>query len=363
MFDGMRFRLLEGGIVVTLVGLLVGELLIYAPPIQRQAQAGSLEVMVQRGAASSRSGGLQVKVTYGASDQELRLVAFPVSGPVMTRSIFVFDDARYPTAGVNSTSVQGVFDHLKGELSIRRYSEPILPVTVEGLSDVLRATDRATGRAVLVMTGAFPAEVLSQAVDLVSPWVRAGGLLVWGGGAIGYYAGIRGQPLLAIASGLSLREKGPEQLLGKGMIRFPWIPQRIADTPSQIGAALDIRYQFASAGVVSRAALAQGGQILGSTVGPFSSVTYLPRGHGGYLLFGGEILDEASVAQDLSQLLLSNVLYAKGPVAVKQVHLHDLAPSSVVSWDLPFAGDSPEVLLAFDPSPDAIFYYVKLIAP
>jgi hypothetical protein len=362
MLDGIRIRLLEAGITATLVGLIVGELLIYAPPIQRAAEAGSLGVAVERVTTSSNSGSLHLKVTYGASDQELRLVTFPLSGPTTTRSIFVFDDARYPTAGVSSTSVQGVFDHLKGELSIRRYPQPILELTAEGLRDVLRATDQAKGRAVVVMTGAFPSEVLSRTVNLVSPWVTGGGLIVWGGAPIGYYSGTRGQPLAAGAAGPSLREKGPELLLGKGAIRFPWAPQRIADTPSGFATGLDIGYQFASAGVVTRAALAQGGQILGPTVGPFSSVTYLPHGQGGYLVFGGEILDEVSVAYDLAQLLLSNVLYAKGPIAVKRVRLHDLAPSSVVTWNLPFAGNGPEMIVAFDPSPDAVFYYAKLIA-
>jgi hypothetical protein len=187
--------------------------------------------------------------------------------------------------------------------------------------------------------------------------------MVWGGGAIGYFAGIQGQPLSQSANGTSLRDNGPEALLGKGIIRFPYVNQRIADRPTPFGSALGIAYEFASSGVDWHAAAAAGGQVLGSTVGPFSSITYLPRGGGGYLLFGGEILDEQSVAQDLARLLLSGALYAQGPVATKQLHLSDLPESSVFTWHLPFTGNSLVALFAFDPSPDGVFYYSHEFGP
>src|SRR5207245_6812898 len=174
------------------------------------------------------------------------------------------------------------------ELRIHAYAQPVGMVNADGLEDVFKATSKANGRAVVIMTGALPEEVLSRDVNLVTPWVNAGGLVVWGGGTIGYWAARHGQPLSNDGSPLSLLEKGPALLLGEGVVHFPSVYHLIAKQPTPLGSALGIAYEFASDGVDWPAAVRLGGKALGSTAGSFSSVTYIPHAQGGFLLFGGE---------------------------------------------------------------------------
>jgi hypothetical protein len=106
----------------------------------------------------------------------------------------------------------------------------------------------------------------------------------------------------------------------------------------------------------------QGGLILGWYSTLFSSLSYVPRGQGGYLIFGGEIQDGESASLDLAQLLMAGAIYAMGPVASKQLGLNESASRSEFIWDLPFPVPARGItILAFDPNQDGIFYYRRVI--
>jgi hypothetical protein len=150
--------------------------------------------------------------------------------------------------------------------------------------------------------------------------------------------------------------------LGEGVVHFPSVNHLIAKQPTPLGSALGIAYEFASAGVNWPAAVRLGGKVLGSTAGPFSSVTYIPHAQGGFLIFGGEIPDEALVSSDVARLLLSGVVGAAGPVAAKEIHLADISKNAVDNWVLPFtAGTYQLMVLAFDPEPDSRFYFSQVV--
>ena len=341
-----------------MVGLIAWEVIIYSPPLQDSQ--GKLSVTVKSVRAGTGSTTADVFIGHGSTNQVLRLAAFPLRDkPVRQLDVFVFVDSTYPTAGVGYTSVQGVFDHLGGELAVRGYAARVSSITGIGLKDVLAATDLAGQRAVVIMTGVMPTTVFSSSTDLISPWVAAGGLLIWGGGTIGYWTAAPGQTL---ANRNVLGERGTTRLVGAGVIMYPWEEGRVADHEGDFADALGISYRLANAGVLHDPVLARAGLDLGWDAGSYMSVSYLPRGMGGYLIFGGKILDEESVAKDLAQIILSNSLDAIGPVATQVVTLTRTTPNHVLHWQVPFIAPKAGIMLvAFESDSDATYFHSEVI--
>jgi hypothetical protein len=351
MSGDVRLTWLEVFVGSLLIGIIVVEFLVYSPPIRGLENSLTVSGSVRQSAQSTT---VRLAIS-GASDQDLRVVAFPLTDKTVREpSVFVYADASFPVAGVAPLVAQGIPDHVGGELLAHHYAGSFARVTATGMADMFRDTGRAGDRVVVVMTGVLPAPVFSPKVDLVSPWVQAGGIVVWGGGTIGFWSGVRGQTLSANDA---VGEAGTERLLGPGVVRYPTTFGRLGTSQSSFGSALDVAYRFASAGVLRDPVLARGGIALGWYSGPFSSVTYVPRGQGGYLIFGGEILDEASASVDLTRILLSGAVYAAGQVDYKELRLSKAKPSSVLDWELPFAMPKGGVMLvAFDPNPDSIYF-------
>ena len=70
----------------------------------------------------------------------------------------------------------------------------------------------------------------------------------------------------------------------------------------------------------------------------------------------GEILD-ASVAQDISVILLSEAIYSTDSLATKNIHLSDIPSDSVFRWNFPFGvALSGMVVIAFDPNPTGVSF-------
>jgi hypothetical protein len=355
---GGRWTWLESAVGVLLVGLAVAEIVISSSPVQRAEQ--SLSVDVRSTSLTDMTSTLDLSISHGSSHQPLDVAAFALGNrPVRQSSVYVYDDPRFPVADVAPTVAQGIFDHLSGELIARRYEPPVVAVSAEGLATVLTDAGAATGRVVVMMTGVLPANVFSNSTDLLSPWVQAGGVAVWGGGAIGFWSGRNGQ---ALSTDDALGEAGTQRLLGSNAVLYPTTFGRLGDVQSPLASALDLTYNFAGAGVLLGSVVARGGLDLGWDSGQFTSVAYLPRGLGGFLMFGGEIPDEASVSVDLARILMSGALYGTGQAASQHLTLTGSATGETVDWRLPFAAPIGGIMLvAFDPSPDALYFFKRQI--
>ncbi len=358
MVPSKHWAWLEVFLAVVLIGLAVAEFVLYSPPVQRIEQ--SLSVSVKSARSTAQMTNIQLVITHGSADRFVQVAAFPLSvRSVRQPSIYVYADGSYPTAGAAPTVALGVFDHLDGELVARHFPRPVAGVTASELADVLRDTSKASQRMVVMMTGVVPAGIFSATVDLMSPWVMAGGIVVWGGGAIGYWSGAAGQPLTAADA---IGEAGTTRLLGPGVVQYPTTFGREGTVHSGFGSALNVSYRFTSVGVLRDTVLARGGLGLGWYSGPFSSVSYLPHGHGGYLIFGGEIPDEASVSVDIATIVLSGAIDGTGPIAFEQIKLPGTESTSTVGWELPFSSPSDGIMLvSFDPSPDGVYFSTQII--
>jgi hypothetical protein len=355
------FRFLEILLVLFLLGTVGAEVAMLSPPVSTHVRTLSADARI--GALDSHSVTLAVRITHGAADEKLHLVAFPApAASAEERRVYVYYDGAYPTASVDPLAAQGIIDNLAGELLVRHYSQSIVPISEASLVDVLQRTQDATSEVIVAMTGVMPSSVFSRGVDQLTPWIRAGGLLVWGGAAIGYYAASKNQALSSapLRNGPSLAERGTEMILGAGIATFPWHPQRSATMTSPVGSALGIQFQLTSGGIKSGAVLARGGQILGWYDSQYSSVTYLPLGAGGLLIFGGEILDAASVSRDVAHLLVSRAIYGSGQIAAKDIRLSDIQSTAVIQWSLPFGPSNKGItFIAWDPASDGAFYFQR----
>lgn len=352
----MKMRVLQWATVVMLLAVAIMEWLVYAPFTQSTVQ----RLAVEANTFSSTDSEVEIDIRHGPADGAIRLVAFPLTRePSEARDVMIFDDLGYPNANIGPTAAQGIYDHVSGELKVRKYRGLVAAVTATTLRDVLADTGLASQRIVVLMSGVLPSTVFSRAKDLVSPWVKAGGIVVWGGATIGYWSGTPGH-LLGPANIVS--EPGTERLLGKGVIQYPTRFGDQGTVPTDIASALDITYRYAGVGVLRVPVLARGGLTLGWYAGKFSSVSFLPVGLGGYLIFGGEIPDEAPVAVDLVRILMSGAIYGSGQVAYQDIDLSSLLSGSSIVWRLPFSFPKSGVeIAAFDPGPDAVFFSTQLL--
>jgi hypothetical protein len=353
-FTGLELFLLL--VLVVLTGL---EIAIYTPPAQHVIHRLGVSVLATQVTGSQTA--IRYSVSHGVGDQRLRLLAFPLSTrPVINRSVFVFVDSAYATANTIPTAGQGVFDNLSGDIRSASPGIPVRSVNASELKSVMLDTNHADDRLVALMQGVLPSTVFSLNTDLVSPWVQAGGIVVWGGGTIGYWSATANRSL---RSADIIGPGGTDRLLGKAIIAYPSADFRIATKQSDLASGFNVIYTFASSGLLRSSLLSHGGLDLGWDGGPYTSVGFLPRGSGGYLIFGGEIEDEIAVSRDLSVILLLHGTSAQGPTAYQDLALSGDSQATVGTWRVPFApGHSGLLFGAFDPNPESVMFWSQVIA-
>jgi hypothetical protein len=299
-------------------------------------------------------------VAPGPGEERLRIVGVPLRAFPVARDIIVYDDPSYPVAGSTGGSVFGVFKHLQAELAIRHAESSVVETNAIGLAHLFADVNTAGQHIVVVTTGAFPATVLDSRRNLVGPWLRAGGTLVWGGDAIGYYSAQRGVPLGAGTA--DPKETGPFLVLGVDALSFPDARPRDGDYPSQAARALGVEYRHTGIGVDLAHASGQGAVALGWQTGTISSIALVPTGQGRALVFGGEVYDEVIVVRDLVRILMSDALESVGPLGSMTVELSALDPHGIVQIEVPMPpGVSIATIAAFDDNPYATYAFHQTV--
>jgi hypothetical protein len=217
--------------------------------------------------------------------------------------LFVLADPRYPALYTNggATTLDG--DAIRIASYLATLGNPIPVQTIMG-SDA-RADLTADPHAAFAVIGLpAPDTLLSNSTSFLAAWVRAGGLLIWAGGPLGYASGHPGP-----GGSFAFANLGwTGQLLLAG---YPLTdPARVAapDTPtmrppppldgtnaSRLGSALSTQYYATPAGANVSELAAYGGLDAGfdsapgaeGPAAPRTSIAYVPVGHGGILFFGG----------------------------------------------------------------------------
>jgi hypothetical protein len=271
-------------------------------------------------AAARAAGAVQLSVhVSGVPDLEsLRWVEVPISAPGPDRDISLFLDRNYPVAGSSRSIQLGFPYHLRAQAKLARYAGSITTIDAAELAAEMRDTANAPHRVIMVVSGAFPRDVLSTGTDLVSPWVRAGGLLVWGGDVIGYYSALPHHPLDSLDKS-NPRDRGSDQLLGVASVRPAADGLALGTLPTPAAQGLGLMYDRTGTAVSTDFALTHGGAALGWDDGVFNSIASVAVGRGHYVVFGGGIDDEAVLAQDVMRIISTRIVDASEAVTYRRL--------------------------------------------
>lgn len=198
--------------------------------------------------------------------------------------------------------------HLRAELAIRKLEVAVSTVDAGGLERLLSDRANADGTAVVDVTGVLPSAVFGPSVDLVHPWLDAGGVLVWAGAPLAKYrsaSGIgRAPPHAATANPPG---QGASALVGcqhRGCIVIGRRAIRAtASSPTSMARALGIEFQMSAFGVTSSSLARLHAVALGWTGAGVSSVTAIPVGQGAVVVFAAPVLRSDASTGDIAILL------------------------------------------------------------
>ncbi len=308
-------------------------------------------------ATAQRAGPDHVAVSVRRAPAPVRFAAFFSSAAPALPRLYLYEDPRYPLSGSSSTDVADFADDLRADLDRSPAAASVTTIDAEGLAKVLSDLRDAPHSAVVAGTGTLPATVWASTTNLVQPWLRAGGTLVWAGSTPGLFSVVPGSQIFAAPAievplkgrpapaptAFGCRTEGPALKVVKGAVLYPGMSMAggigstavlgipfalpgttpgsggcVASRPGKVASALEIQYLDADSAPTLAQLRRIGGRVLGSLTGPAtdprsrSSVSWLPAGRGGTVLFGGKLVPSV-VASDAAQLLLSGALEATSP--------------------------------------------------
>jgi hypothetical protein len=326
-----------------------------------------------------------IQLSPGAAQRSLRLVAFPVrSSPAALRHLYVFYDRAYPEVGGSALITGTIAARLSAELKLRGGHVPVSIVDAAQLAQVFRDTASAAGSVILDVTGVLPSSSFGPLVDLVKPWVGGGGVLLWGGGAIGeYVAGpdavrngaivvqrqsaqciltcVQSVPPTTSECAASGAKSASDQCILLCQVvavtgrracgptsSSPTGPVAPVATPA--GAALEISYRTAVP-LQSLVGVLSGGQGLGWSGDGGSSVTTVRIGGGAVVVFGGPVDENQDITQDMASILLSHAYDIAGPLSWTTVATSTFSHAGGrVTWSVKLPASA-----ATNPTPVEIF--------
>jgi hypothetical protein len=287
------------------------------------------------------------------STSHLRLVAIPIRDAVQA-NVAVYVDKAYPVLWTDQRAANGIRDHLRSELVLHDYAGRITTVDASRLERVLRDVAAASRTVVVMMSGVFPARDFSTSTDLVGPWVRAGGRLIWGGPAPGLWSARPGGAVSGRPGSESAGQSGVDRLLGPGFLATPADPQRFARTPTPFSSALGLSYRETGLSLLTTDARA-GRVPLGYTRSGRSSISLVRRGTGAIVMFEGPIFDEEIVARDASRLILSGAIASTGPPLSHEVEGSAVSTGTGAVWQFTTPPERVAVSI-FDPNAEGVIF-------
>jgi len=361
---------------------LLGATLAVSVVLAVTTQAGTPSGAVRVTSASVIGSDLNLRLgaQLGPAGESLRLVAFPVSSTVSSpRRVYVFYDARYPYVDGDAAASSELVDHLKAEFDLSRWDASVASANAQQLQRILSDVGHAPGSVVVDVTGVLPSTVFSSKLNLVSPWLDAGGSLIWGGAPIGQFVAGPSTKASNLVGLSSLGPQGSVDLVGRSptgctprkaqsshgrvavaavycrlIVEDGSAPNQLGPGQSPMGAALEINYRSTSSPVAAISSRLAGGQLLGWYGDGASSVTALPVGKGSIVIFGGQVLQAADSSVDIATILISRAYAATGPPVWITVPASRIARAQgLVRWSIPLQnprGPQRISLFAMDPN-------------
>ena len=323
-------RRVELAVLVLVVLVLVGQVLATSAPF-----APSIEVEQSLGLAP----GLTVKAVTTISSNfaaHLQLTGLGFPGAAAVPTIDYYFDARYPVENSTMANWYGLPQHLLSVASARHRPISIDRLGASALADLLLQPPRA-GSILVLASGVLPAPVYSANRNLLLPWIRAGGVVVWIGAPIGAYTGEPIDPLESPAQAQPV-PGGEGQFLNATDLSPG---ATLLATPSPIATGLDVDYPYGlSEGLLNTTRVEQqGGQVLGFEEGGATNLARIPLGKGALVDVASPVVDLPRLAPALLNLIETRTVLGRvdllGTLAV--IVAPGSRPTTTQSWPLPTA--------------------------
>ncbi len=276
--------------------------------------APAISVLSTTGGSTSGTPTLTARLAIAAGSRALNMTALfiPLTQSGAIPGIDVYEDPAYPVVG-SIGDIYGVFDHLGPALRDRGYGGPIDVVNAIDLVAILRSNDTPV---VVMPSSVIPDAVLSNATNLLTPWLDRGGVLVWTGDLIGGYIGLPGETRITWNASQNLQWAGEQRIFGSPVVAAAQPFPGTATVATPIATWLDLRYPLDFVGAHVRLAVDRGGFPMGfmsADVDPSTSIAWVPVGRGGVILFGYMPVlpfgysSEDVIASDIAQIVMSGI--------------------------------------------------------
>jgi len=288
--------------------------------------------------------------------QKVKLILLKINSK--NRNVYIYYDPNYELFEIDKQKVLAIINFLKTEFRIRRYLSQIEIINADNLKKFLLDNDTPKSSILIVPTGAFPNNIYSIYHNLVKPWVKKGGILIWTTSCFGYYSAFKKDSLLR--NSLHPQKLGEIYFWGTNIINYQSRYEK-GIFKSKIGAILSLEYPFLYRGVNIKKEKLLNGKTLGYIQNSTTSVGVIPLGEGKIIIFGGfipRIKYSHVIAIDISKIISSGVLNGD----IKVYKKYKLAPYESINDKIILPAKDEYLLYIFQDSEEASFYeriYIK----
>ncbi len=317
-----RLKLAEIIPLVILAGLLLSEILIYAPPPISHEIDSQISFTPSESGITIRD---TVQSTIVGNLNEVLYSGRNLSSPPR---IYFYYDGNYPSSWASATDWFGLSQHLDAVFAFRHSPSFITILNATGLQQFL-LSDSGQGAILICASGVLPYLVFSKSLNLVSPWINRGGTLIWVGDKIGFYSG---------RPGVELSYTSPSNPGLSGVASFvniSWFGSDINSTfpvESSFANAFDVNYSTALAGdTLSIEKLeSNGGYVMGNVQNGLTTIGAWREGNGSIILFGGPTTNDQELAIAIANIVCSGTW--KLQYTVLQNHSTAVADGETQTW-------------------------------
>lgn len=334
-------QLCKMSVGVFIAALLISELLLYAPGLTT-SETFSVSLQESHGNVTGVDTVRATEVSHFQQTIYLQGDSVPIT------HLYYYYDRDYASSWAPASDWFGLSQHLAEVAAFRSLPLTITIVNATSLASLLSLAP-VPGTALVMASGVFPDTVFSKTANLVTPWVQAGGTLVWVGDLIGYYSAVPGQPL-TYPSPLNPGYNGTNEFINHSYMGGTGYDY-LNVTPNSVDFGMN--YLLALPGDCLNVTWVNtlNGVALGRVAGNYTNVAMIPTGMGSIVYFGGptENVNELSLAIANiieSEVDLHPVVVVGNTTVIAQSSERVVRTFSFVVPPYPF-GSGPTVVCSF----------------
>jgi hypothetical protein len=275
MNERRAIRILEAAVVVAVAAILLSEALLYIPP-----GPGGVSVSITLQGEGNGTVVANYTLLSGEAGHFLAGVYWLNATFPLTRLYFFFDQA-YPTSDSSLQWWYGLSLHLEAVAQARNYPLTTVYLNASQLANFLRGPP-IPGTGLVIASGVLPHTVFNNVTNnptnLVEPWIRAGGNLLWFGDRIGLWSGYPGEPLSF--PGSKVGTNGTRQFLTPSIFGGGPVSGYANHSTAAGFFGFDDLSSVPQAALNSFGVAKASGTVIGNSFGNFTNAAVFPQGRG-----------------------------------------------------------------------------------